>query len=57
MVLREAYKESELKVMFYNSDSIIIVDNAQAPMLDNVKLALKTVIEYGYSILYDDLSH
>lgn len=40
---------NEIVEHFKLSDSIIIVDNAQAPMLDNVKLALKTVIEYGYS--------
>lgn len=32
---------------FKESDSIIIVDNAQAPLLDNVKIALKSVIESG----------
>lgn len=40
---------NEIVEHFKLSDSIIIVDNAQAPMLDNVKLALKTAIEYGYS--------
>ncbi len=34
---------------FRLSDAIILVDNAQAPVLDNVKMALKAVIEYGYA--------
>lgn len=40
---------SEIVEHFKISDSIIIVDNAQSPMLDNIKMALKAVIEYGYS--------
>lgn len=40
---------TEIVENFNLSDSIIIVDNAQAPILDNVKVALKAVIEYGYS--------
>ena len=37
----------ELIDRFKESDSIIIVDNAQAPVLDTVKMALKSVIESG----------
>ncbi len=34
---------------FKKSDGIVIVDNAQQPILDNVKMAIRTVIEFGYS--------
>jgi hypothetical protein len=34
---------------FLQADSIILVDTAKAPLLDNVKLAVKTLIEGGHS--------
>ncbi len=34
---------------FKKSDGIVIVDNAQQPILENVKMAIRTVISYGYS--------
>lgn len=34
---------------FRKSDGIVIVDNAQQPILENVKMAIRTAIEYGYS--------
>lgn len=40
---------NELIKYFELSDSIILVDNAQAPMLENIKMALKAVIEYGFA--------
>ena len=40
---------NEIVEHFKQSDAILIVDNAQAPVLDNVKLAIRTVIEYGYA--------
>lgn len=40
---------TEIVKYFRLSDSIILVDNALAPILDNVKLALRTAIENGYS--------
>lgn len=34
---------------FRKSDGIVIVDDAQHPILDNVKMAIRTAIECGYS--------
>lgn len=34
---------------FRKSDGIVIVDDAQQPILENVKMAIRTAIEYGYS--------
>lgn len=34
---------------FKMSDAVILVDNAQAPMLENIKMALKATIEYGFA--------
>ncbi len=33
---------------FKLSDGIVIVDNAQQPVLDNVKMAIRTIIQKGY---------
>lgn len=40
---------AETTSRFKNVDTIVLVDNAVAPMMDNAKLALRTIVESGHT--------